>query len=260
MSAAQMLSSSGLTLNRAARVYTRPEMNALKVFAAALLLSALAPAQIPGLCNTGEITRTTNGCTGVLVTPNPTGGGPNRDGNWGIAYPYPSTLSPTFLPCDLRFISAWVDTPLLQEPSDSWLPNSASTASEWITPFDGEGNQPQGWFIYRTGFHVPFLVAGGVASKGLVINGRLTSDNLTYGFALASAARGGSCALVEGLPVPLNPTGQYAQWTNFSFTSPIAITPDSDVFLYVLVYNSRSSGDPNAAGLRVEFFDTSTFY
>ena len=153
-----------------------------------------------------------------------------------------------------------MDTPLLQEPFDSWLPNSASTASEWITPFDGEGNQPQGWFIYLTEFHVPLVLPGGIVPKGLVINGRLASDNQTYGFVLASAARGGSCALVEGLPAPINLNEEFSQWANFSFTSPIAITPDSDVFLYVLVYNAVSNGDPNATGLRVEFFDLSTYY
>lgn len=235
-------------------------MNALKLFLAALLFSASATAQIPGLCNTGETPRTASGCSGVLVTPNPSGGGPNRDGNWGIAYPYPTTPPATLGPCNPGFTKAWVDTPLLQGAFDSWLPNSASSASEWITPFDGEGNQPQGWFIYLTPFHVPSVLPSGLVPTGLTINGRLTSDNQTYGFALASPSSGGSCALVQGLPTPLNPTEQYEAWTNFSFTSPIAITPDSDLFLYVLVYNDRSTGDPNATGLRVEFFDTSAFY
>ncbi len=236
-------------------------MNTLKIFTATLLFAAIATAGIPGLCNTGETPRIPgSGCSGVLVTPNPTGGGPNRDGNWGIAYPYPSTLSPTLGPCDLTFTRAWVDTPLLQEPFDSWLPNSASTASEWITPFDGEGNQPQGWFIYITPFHVPAVLPSGIVPTGLLINGRLASDNQTYGFALASPGHPGSCAVVKSLPVPFNPSEQYSQWANFSFNSPIAIIPDSDVFLYVLVYNSRSTGDPNATGLRVEFFSTSGFY
>jgi hypothetical protein len=87
--------------------------------------------------------KTFSGCTSVLMTPNPTGGGPNRDGNWEIAYPYPSTLSPVHGLCGLSFVRAWVDTRVLQAPFDSWLPNSASTASEWITPYDGEGNQPR---------------------------------------------------------------------------------------------------------------------
>lgn len=93
----------------------------------------------------------------------------------------------------------------------------------------------------------------------MTISGRLASDNETYGFVLASLAHGGSCGFVEGLPAPLNPNDEFTQWTDFSFTSPIAITPDSDLFLYVLVINSPSTGNPNATGLRVEFFDTSAF-
>ncbi len=231
----------------------------LPAFAAMLLFAPMAAAQIKGLCNTGQAPHTLAGCTGVLVTPNPTGGGPNRDGNWGLAYPYPTTLSPTRGPCALKeFTRAWVDTPLY-DPPFLWLPNSASTASEWITPYDGEGNQPQGWFIYLTGFYVPAVLPGGTIPSRVTINGRLASDNETYGFVLASFADGGSCGFVEGLPVPVNPTDQFGQWTNFSFTSPITITPDSVLFLYVLVVNSPSTGDPNAAGLRVEFFDTSAF-
>jgi hypothetical protein len=188
------------------------------------------------------------------VTPNPIGGGANRDGNWEIAYPYPSTLSPVLGPCGLGFVRAWVDTPL-----STWLPNSASIASEWITPYDGEGNQPQGWFIYLTAFHVPAVLSGGTIPSGVTISGRLASDNETYGFVLENLAHGGSCGFVEGLPASLNPNDEFTQWTDFSFTSPIAITPDSDLFLYVLVINSPSTGNPNAAGLRVEFFDTSAF-
>jgi hypothetical protein len=229
----------------------------LFAFAAKLLFTSTATAQIKGLCNTGESHQTLSGCTDVLVTPNPTGGGPNRDGNWGLAYPYPATLSPTLGPCDLKeFISAWVDTPTY-DPPFSWLPNSASAASEWITPYDGEGNQAQGWYIYLTGFHVPAVLPGGIVPTGLTINGRLASDNETYGFVLASRANGGSCGFVTSLPVPINPIDQFNQWTNFSFNSPIPITPESDVFLFVLVYNSPSTGNPNATGLRIEFFDTS---
>jgi hypothetical protein len=222
------------------------------------LLSVAADAQITGLCNTGQTAQTASGCTGDLVTPNPTGGGPNRDGNWWLAYPYPTGLSPTLGPCGLKeFTRAWVDTPVLQASFDSWLPNDVSSASEWITPYDGEGNQPSGWFVYLTGFHVPRELPTGIVPSGLTINGRLASDNETYGFVLASRAEGGSCGLAEGLPTPI--PDQFNSWTNFSFTNPIPITPDSDVILYVLVINSRSTGNPNATGLRVEFFDTSAF-
>jgi hypothetical protein len=236
----------------------KPYMLLVIVLAGMLLFTTMATAQIKGLCNTGQTTQTIAGCTGVLVTPNPTGGGPNRDGNWGIAYPYPSTLSPIFGPCGLGFIRAWVDTPLLQAAFDSWLPNSASATSEWITPYDGEGNQPQGWYVYLTGFHVPLVLPSGILPTGLTISGRIASDNSTYGFVLASLAHGGSCGFVEGLGVPA--ANNFEEWTNLTFTSPIAVIPDSDIFLYVLVYNGPSSGSPNATGLRIEFFDASAFY
>ena len=89
----------------------KPYLFPMLAFTAMLLFTSTATAEIKTLCNTGETAKTISGCTGVLVTPNPTGGGVNRDGNWGIAYPYPSTLSPTLGPCGLGFIRAWVDTP-----------------------------------------------------------------------------------------------------------------------------------------------------
>ena len=72
---------------------------------------------------------------------------------------------------------------------------------------------------------------------------------------------GGSCEVVKGLPVPIQ-TVEFSQWTDFSFTSPIAITPNSNLFLYVLVQNvyADTSNGYSATGLRIEFFDTSTFY
>ena len=231
----------------------------LPTIVSVFLLSVTANAQIKGLCNTGQTPQTISGCTGNLVTPNPAGGGPNRDGNWWLAYPYPTALSPTFGPCGLtEFTRPWVDTPYSVPPA--WLPNSASTLSEWITPYDGEGNAAVGWYVYVTGFYVPAVLPDGVVPTGLTINGRLASDNETYGFVLASRAHGGSCGFVTGLPVPINPSGsnQFGQWWDFSFTSPISITPGSDVFLYVLVHNDYDQDTPNPTGLRLEFFDTST--
>src|SRR5690242_10809531 len=89
------------------------------------LLADIGTAQITGLCNTGQTAATASGCTGLLVPPNPFGGGPNRDGNWRLAYPYPSA-SPNA--CRLKaFERAWVDS-----PANGWLPNGDSAASEWI--------------------------------------------------------------------------------------------------------------------------------
>jgi hypothetical protein len=232
-------------------------MNAVRIFAATLLFAVVANAEIPDLCNTGQTLRTASGCSGVLVTPNPAGGGPKRDGNWNIAYPYPSTLSTSFAACGLKtFISAWVDNPV----AGAWIPNS--TESEWITPYDGEGNLTSGWYVYSTGFHVPAVLPSGVAPKGVVINGRLASDNSTYAFVLESVAKGGSGAVPKGLPIPINPGtlpgDDSEKWTEFTFTNPVAITPGSDLVLYVVVQNAYSAASPS--GLRVEFFDTSAFY
>jgi hypothetical protein len=230
----------------------------LLALAAMSIFASTAAAEIKGLCNTGQTAQTLTGCTGVLVTPNPAGGGPNRDGNWGLAYPYPSTVSPTLGVCPLTdFFRAWVDS-----PNSAWLPDSSSTRSEWITPYDGEDLTPVGWYVYLTVFHVPAVLPNGVVPSDVDINGRLASDNATYGFFLASLANGGACALVTGLSTPINPSGHgvsdFSQWWDFRFTSPIPITPDSDVFLYVLVHNELSGTSPT--GLRIEFFDTSTFY
>ncbi|MGO4882765.1 MAG: hypothetical protein ACLP59_18390 [Bryobacteraceae bacterium] len=233
---------------------------------AAPLLSELAfagsaAAQISGLCNTGETPASSSGCTGVLVTPNPEGGGPSRDGNWQLAYPYPSTLSQTHGPCHLHsFAQAWVDT-----PNRTWMPNTASGESEWLTPHDGENNLPMGWYVYRTSFPVPSTLPDGSVPTGLTINGRLTSDNATYGFYLESPARSTTCGVVSGPPVPINPAGQgssdYDQWWDFSFTSPIALTAGADAYLYVVVYNPYNN-PPNGespTGMRIEFFPTSAF-
>jgi hypothetical protein len=232
----------------------------LHSFVGLLLFANMAAAEIASLCNTGQTHVTATGCTGVLVPPNPTGGGPNRDGNWALAAPYPSTLS-AHGPCGLTgFVPAWVDY------NNNWLSNGASPVSEWITPYDGEGYYPApGWYVYRTGFHVPSLLPGGIVPTGVTLNGRLASDNSTYGFYMASPANGGSCAFVEGLPVPISPLNgpTFQQWWDFSFTNPIAITPGADLFLYVVVQNEYDSDFPNgdsSTGLRVEFLDTSSFH
>jgi hypothetical protein len=88
-------------------------------------------------------------------------------------------------------------------------------------------------------------------------------DEETYGFFLASSAYGGACSFVKGLPAPINPDGSghsdFELWWNFSFTSPIPITPDSDLFLSVVVCNFPYTLT-NPTALRVEFFHTSAFY
>lgn len=231
------------------------QMTALKMIVASAIFAAAAVAQIPGLCNTGETAKTPLGCTGVLVPPNPSGGGSHRDDNWELAFPYPSVRADA---CSLGdFVRAWVDT-----PDQAWFPNSTSPASEWITPYDGEGLASVGTYIYRTTFHVPSILPGGVRPTSVTIEGRLASDNQTYGFYMSNPAEG-SCSFVSGLPVPVNLQNQFHQWQDFRFTNPIAITPGSDLLLYVRVDNVYNAGYPNGAspiGLRIEFFRTSSFH
>ena len=238
--------------------YLRTHSKTILPAFAILCFATAAPAQIVSLCNTGQTLATLAGCTGDLVTPNPPGGGPNRDGNWQLAYPYPSTLTTTHAPCLLRaFVRPWVDT-----PNASWLPDSVSTASEWTTPFDGENNLPVGTYVYRTTFQVPSVLPGGGVPTGVTINGQLASDNATFAIYLESPANTARCSLVTGQSFPVNlaghGAGDFERWWDFSFTNSLPITPGAAAFLYFVVQNPLSGASPT--GLRVEFFPTSTFF
>jgi hypothetical protein len=233
----------------------------LQSLGAMLLFSTAGTAQIAGLCDTGQTFRTVAGCTGVLVPPNPTGGGPNRDGNWALAYPIPHILSGSQDPCSLKFIKSWVDT-----PNAAWLPNSASTASEWITPYDGEDNRATGYYVYATVFPVPDTFHGGGAPTGVTIQGQLASDNATIAIYMESPAGSGYCPLVSGQSFPVNPAGRgnsdFQQWWPFSFTNSQTLAVASPAALYFVVQNPYDVNFPNdlsPTGLRVEFFSTSTF-
>lgn len=199
-----------------------------------------------------------------MVTPNPEGGGPRGDGNWHLAYPYPSEVSQTHGPCALKnYIPAWVDT-----PNHAWMPDSASSESEWITPFDGEGPQPlPGWYVYRTWFPVPAALPDGSVPSGVTINGHLASDNATYTLYLESPASSGACSIVAGQPFPINPAGSefgdFAQWWDFSFTNSVPLTPGTGAYLYIVMLNAYDldfQGGVSPTGLRVEFFSSSAFH
>jgi len=231
----------------------------LQALAATLLFAAMAEAQITGLCNTGETHGTTLACSGVLVPPNPPGGGANRDGRWELAYPYPIAPGGLHTPCILtKFINAWVDT-----PNSNWLPNSASTVSEWITPFDGENNLKAGFYVYRISFYVPSVLPGGVVPTGVTINGHLASDNPTFGIYLESPANSDNCSLVSGQEFPVNPAGldssDFQEWWDFSFTNPHAITAGAYAYVYFVVENTPDASGPTPTGLRVEFFASSVY-
>jgi hypothetical protein len=144
------------------------------------------------------------------------------------------------------------------------MPNDVSAASEWITPYDGEGSPPAGWYVYRTAFPVPSVLSDGAVPTLITINGQLASDNPTYAIYLENPAHSGKCSLVSGQPFPVNRrgigTGDFEQWWPFSFTNAFAITPGTGASLYFVVENAFENNDPpSPTGLRVEFFSTSSF-
>jgi hypothetical protein len=225
---------------------------------ALLCLATAAPAQIASLCNTGQTSATSAGCSNTLEIPNAPGGGPDRDGNWQVAYPYPSALTSTHGPCALTgFVRAWVDT-----PNTRWLANSVSSASQWIAPFDGENNLPAGPYVYRTQVYIPALLPGGLVPSGLTINGQLASDNGTVGIYLESPAHSALCSKVIGQSYPVNPMNSsgYTQWWDFSFSNSLPISPGTDAFIYFVADNQVNSNGQSPTGLRVEFFSSSTLF
>jgi hypothetical protein len=142
------------------------------------------------------------------------------------------------------------------------MPDSASTASEWITPFDGENNQSPGFYVYETLFQIP----DSPAPSSVIINGQLASDNAVVAIYLAMPAGNASCDLVSGQAFPVNPGGQqsgdFTQWWPFSFTNSQQLVYASPAALYFVVRNPYDPNGPSGAsptGLRVEFFSSSGF-
>jgi hypothetical protein len=224
----------------------------LGLLAGVFLCRAECRAQIPGLCNTGETHKEFSGCTGALVTPNPPGGGTNTDGNWGVEYFASTGEISKSQACKHNLISAYVDT-----PNPAWMPDSASTASEWITPYDGEGFLAPGYYIYVT----LFQVNDSPAPIGFTINGQLASDNAMVGIYMETPAGSGNCELVAGQTFPVDPIGSgdgdFQLWWPFSFTNPGPIAVASPTALYFVVHNDTNADSPT--GLRVEFFSSSSF-
>jgi hypothetical protein len=237
--------------------FAKRSRSALYSLAAMLLFTTAGLAQIPSLCNTGETRKLPNGCSGTLVTPNPPGGGPNLDANWAVAYVDPAAASKSADRCVRNIVEARVDT-----PNAAWMPDSASTASEWITPFDGENNQRPGYYVYATFFPI----SDSPAPLGFTINGQLASDNAVVAIYLSTPSGNPSCYLVSGQTFPVNPAGQgssdFTQWWPFSFTNPVPLAVASPAALYFVVQNPYDPSGPSGAsptGLRIEFFSTSSF-
>src|SRR5580658_5240433 len=159
---------------------------------------------IPGLCNTGFLT---SACTGLV----PIG---SNDGNWQIAFPYPtnSSASPIPNPCvpqcvtPLTYEPAWDDA-----PDPAWLAND--TISQWITP------QVElslgGHYIYETTFPVP------AGDTSVTIIGQLLSDNETDAIYIGSGSF--ECIPVAGYPydgAAVNGPGDFfSPLTNFTITN-----------------------------------------
>jgi hypothetical protein len=81
---------------------------------------------------------------------------------------------------------------------------------------------------------------------------------------LENPADSANCSLVSGQPFSVNPGGQggedFEQWSDFSLTNALEITPGEVAFLYFVVENAPAGGGPAPTGLRVAFLPTSKFY
>jgi hypothetical protein len=140
------------------------------------------------------------------------------------------------------------------------VPNSGSSASEWITPYAGETSIASGWYVYATKFRVPSILPRGIVPTSVTLNGRISSDNATFAFYMQSPASTATCSMVTGLPVPITSETGYTQWTDFSFNYPV--TAGAEATLFVVVsnqYDTEGTGGDSPSGLRVEFFDSSSF-
>ena len=221
----------------------------LHVLAALLLSAAMAAAAIPGLCDTGF---SNNTCTGLV----PIGG---TDGNWQIAFPYPTapSSSPIPNPCaapqcgttGLTFEPAWVDA-----PDPSWLKNNK--ASEWITP--QVENNLGGHYVYAITVPVP------TGDGHVTIVGQLLSDNEVEAIYLSSGAT--ECLPVAGYPydnAAVNSASNFTTpWTTFKITNA-PVSAGGSATLYFVVRNRGVGGvDSNSTdtGLRVQFSPTASTF
>lgn len=234
----------------------------INILALVLLLSSAAVAQIPatGLCNTGltPASPLPNGCTtSTLVTPvNPQSGGPNVDGNWGLATPYPSASGNQEAPdpCTLKtFGPAWVDA-----PAQGWF-NPNDGLSQWITP-QSDANTAGGWYVYRTTLPIP-PNAPGAAKYVLTVTGQLLADDELPAIFLENPAGDlPNCKLLAlpALSTILGGSGSEYAWNHFRIVE--TVVPNTSAYLYFLVYNiSFPAGESgNYTGFRVEF--TSAYF
>jgi hypothetical protein len=226
----------------------------------ALLLSSAAVAQtIPatGLCNTGltPASPLPTGCTtSTLVTHvNPESGGSSVDGNWQLATPYPSASYTEQAPdaCRLEtFGPAWIDAPFnpITTPNPNgtnWLNPPDDVSSQWITPLVIDPSPAGGWYVYRTQLRVPAATSG-VKEYILTVSARALIDDLPGGIFLGY---GRHCQWLAMSPFQGLASAD-SEWHNFGFVA--AVLPDTEPYLYFLVYNiNQVVGNPT--GLRIEF-------
>jgi hypothetical protein len=199
-----------------------------------------------GFCDTGLTQKAPQpaGCLdSKLVNPiNPQSGGPIVDGNWELAYPFPSApyTQPAPGPCGFTssYTPAAVDT-----PQYGWY-NPDDKLSQWIQP--PGGTPAPGWFIYRTRFAVPSAYPG-YANYELVMKGQLICDDYVAAIYLENG-QDGTCNAVASF----TSKSQLGSWNSFRFNSPLA--PDSHGFIYVVAYNATNYPPANnPSGIRVEF-------
>ncbi len=232
-----------------------PSASTLLQLGAALFLTApFLSAQMPatGLCDTGRTPQSPQplGCTTTsLVSPiNPLNGGPFTDGNWSLAFPFPSAPY-TEGPPDPCTINTLYDSAPVNVPWYTWF-NPVDARSQWIEPLGG-GATPAGWYIYRTYFDVP-AAQNFNSYYRLETEGQLTVDDGVKAIYLENPASDRrSCRVLA----TFNSLGQESSWTSFHL-SATRLIPGTRAFLYFVVDNSYLAFpvDENPTGLRVEFF------
>lgn len=123
-----------------------------------------------------------------------------------------------------------------------------------------------GWYVYKTAFHVPRMLAGGGAPKGVIINGQLASDNGTFTIYMESPSGSSNCTLVSGQNFPVTSQMDFGTWTRFGFENSTPLAAGEPANLYFVVQNQpcpSGCGGPgynSASGFRAEFFKSSTFF
>jgi hypothetical protein len=186
-----------------------------------MLLSSTAVVAVP--CNTG-VTGGIGTCGPTLLTAGAV------DSHWRLGVPFPTAPSgPPIVAPPTTFGSAFANV-----NSPSWLPNSASPVSGWITP-SATANMMElgGQYVYETTF-----------MGDLPFGGRYLSDNELLEVFLNGV-------LLAGFP--LNGPSDSANWISFSIVAGLNVGLNT---LDFVVRNRGQNGidiNPTFTGFRAEF-------